>query len=287
MERVGKRGPDLPRPRRATGFSAAGAGQGPTAARGNAGRRAGAGARVTPGAHPLIRSNVWIRLRHARGQSLPGWLMLCSGEIGAFPDGVAEPESDAEVRERLDCARCHQVTVIPVAALRLPATSRPSWAAPGADALAATPQRSHWSRPRAATGHHWRRREPQHADGGADRPPGNGEVRPAQVEEGLKPCRVAATGQLLGRKWVAKYCRSPCRREPLWQLGYTVDTLETAVDGGLAARGAGFGGDRISPASGLGRRAGKGAGLYPSLASLLAGLQPLRHLCLSGRGRLC
>ncbi len=32
------------------------------------------------------------RLRHARGQSLPDWLALRSGEFGVFPDAVAFPE---------------------------------------------------------------------------------------------------------------------------------------------------------------------------------------------------
>ncbi len=34
------------------------------------------------------------RLRHARGQSLPDWIALRSGQIGAFPDGVAYPASE-------------------------------------------------------------------------------------------------------------------------------------------------------------------------------------------------
>lgn len=63
--------------------------------------------------HPLVRTDAGIRLRHARGQSLPDWLALRSGEIGNFPDGVAEPETGAQVRELLDYARQHDVTVIP------------------------------------------------------------------------------------------------------------------------------------------------------------------------------
>lgn len=64
-------------------------------------------------AHPLVKIDADIRLRHARGQSLPDWLALRSGEIGCFPDGVAEPESGAQVRELLDYARQHDVVVIP------------------------------------------------------------------------------------------------------------------------------------------------------------------------------
>lgn len=38
------------------------------------------------------------------------------------------------------------------------------------------------------------------------------------------------TGQVLGTKWSFNRFRSPYLRESLWQLGYAVDTLETAVD---------------------------------------------------------
>jgi alkyldihydroxyacetonephosphate synthase len=38
------------------------------------------------------------------------------------------------------------------------------------------------------------------------------------------------TGTLLGKKWQHSRFRSPYLRETLWDLGYVVDTLETAVD---------------------------------------------------------
>ncbi|HET8731891.1 MAG TPA: FAD-binding oxidoreductase [Moraxellaceae bacterium] len=63
--------------------------------------------------HPLVQTSPDIRVRHARGQSLPDWLAVRSGEIGLFPDGVAEPKSAAEVRSLLDHARVHDLTVIP------------------------------------------------------------------------------------------------------------------------------------------------------------------------------
>ncbi|NNM50770.1 MAG: FAD-binding oxidoreductase [Pseudomonadales bacterium] len=63
--------------------------------------------------HPGVQTGAEIRVRHARGQSLPDWLAMRSGEIGVFPDGVAEPESRAEVRELLHYAREHDVVVIP------------------------------------------------------------------------------------------------------------------------------------------------------------------------------
>lgn len=39
------------------------------------------------------------RLYHARGQSLPDWVALRHGRIEAFPDGVAYPSSDEDVRD--------------------------------------------------------------------------------------------------------------------------------------------------------------------------------------------
>lgn len=38
------------------------------------------------------------------------------------------------------------------------------------------------------------------------------------------------TGTTLGRKWQHSRFRTPYLRESLWELGYVVDTLETAVD---------------------------------------------------------
>ena len=63
--------------------------------------------------HPLILTDPEERLRHARGQSLPDWIALRSGQIGTFPDGVAYPTSDEEVRILLDYARKTGVKIIP------------------------------------------------------------------------------------------------------------------------------------------------------------------------------
>ena len=63
--------------------------------------------------HPLISSDPEERLRHARGQSLPDWIALRSGQIRAFPDAVAYPGSDEEVRSLLDFARKTGVKLIP------------------------------------------------------------------------------------------------------------------------------------------------------------------------------
>ncbi len=64
-------------------------------------------------AHPLVSVDPEIRLRHARGQSLPDWFAVRSGEFVAFPDGVAFPESAGEVGELLRYAADNAVSVIP------------------------------------------------------------------------------------------------------------------------------------------------------------------------------
>ncbi len=51
--------------------------------------------------HPLVSDDPAERLRHARGQSLPDWVALRSGRIPAFPDGVAYPVTEEDVRALL------------------------------------------------------------------------------------------------------------------------------------------------------------------------------------------
>jgi alkyldihydroxyacetonephosphate synthase len=63
--------------------------------------------------HPLISTDPEERLRHARGQSFPDWLALRSGRIPAFPDGVAYPISDVDVRALIDLARLTDTKLIP------------------------------------------------------------------------------------------------------------------------------------------------------------------------------
>ncbi|SDH43783.1 FAD-binding oxidoreductase [Pseudomonas panipatensis] len=53
------------------------------------------------GEHPLVVREPLDRLLHARGQSLPDWLAMREGEFGRFPDGVAYPQSAAQIRELL------------------------------------------------------------------------------------------------------------------------------------------------------------------------------------------
>ena len=64
-------------------------------------------------AHSLINTDPEARVRHARGQSLPDWLDMHSGNVDTFPDGVAMPESSEEVRELLVHAKANDLVVIP------------------------------------------------------------------------------------------------------------------------------------------------------------------------------
>jgi alkyldihydroxyacetonephosphate synthase len=63
--------------------------------------------------HRLIETDAEVRVRHARGQSLPDVLEMRGGAVDTFPDGVAFPESSEEVRELLDYAVAQDITVIP------------------------------------------------------------------------------------------------------------------------------------------------------------------------------
>jgi alkyldihydroxyacetonephosphate synthase len=63
--------------------------------------------------HPLIDVNAETRLRHACGQSLPDWIALRFGRIHAYPDGVATPNSDEEVRDLISFAVRTGANLIP------------------------------------------------------------------------------------------------------------------------------------------------------------------------------
>jgi alkyldihydroxyacetonephosphate synthase len=49
--------------------------------------------------HQLVSKDPELRLRHARGQSFPDWVVMRSGRIPACPDGVSFPQSDSQVRD--------------------------------------------------------------------------------------------------------------------------------------------------------------------------------------------
>ena len=63
--------------------------------------------------HPQINTDPLARLQHARGQSMPDWLAMRNGLDLVCPDGVACPETSAQVRELLNWAYQHQVCLIP------------------------------------------------------------------------------------------------------------------------------------------------------------------------------
>jgi len=66
-----------------------------------------------PQEHKLISQDKEQRVRHAKGQSLPDWLAMRSGDIKVFPDGVAFPENVQQVKDILAYARKHNVVLIP------------------------------------------------------------------------------------------------------------------------------------------------------------------------------
>jgi alkyldihydroxyacetonephosphate synthase len=53
------------------------------------------------------------RIRHSHGQSLPDWIALRSGRLGAVPDALAHPASDDDVATLLALAAKAGATVIP------------------------------------------------------------------------------------------------------------------------------------------------------------------------------
>lgn len=63
--------------------------------------------------HPLISTDKEDRVRHARGQSLPDWLAMRSGDFKFFPDGVAFPESSEDLVELLSFCDQENILVIP------------------------------------------------------------------------------------------------------------------------------------------------------------------------------
>lgn len=63
--------------------------------------------------HPLVSFDEEQRVRHAKGQSLPDWLAMRSGDISCFPDGVCFPENRQDVKDILGYAKAHNVDLIP------------------------------------------------------------------------------------------------------------------------------------------------------------------------------
>jgi alkyldihydroxyacetonephosphate synthase len=63
--------------------------------------------------HPLVDTRAEARLRASFGQSMHDWLRLRFGVLGRVTDGVAFPQTSADVRALLDWARAHGVQVLP------------------------------------------------------------------------------------------------------------------------------------------------------------------------------
>jgi len=63
--------------------------------------------------HPLVDRERLGRARHARGQSLPDWVALRSGRVPTFPDGVAHPRNDEDVRTLITYAQETGAHLIP------------------------------------------------------------------------------------------------------------------------------------------------------------------------------
>ena len=69
--------------------------------------------RATLAGHPLVSDDPSVRLRHARGQSLPDWIALRSGRVGPVPVGVATPRSDDDLAALFAYARTSGAALVP------------------------------------------------------------------------------------------------------------------------------------------------------------------------------
>lgn len=63
--------------------------------------------------HPLITTEPDERVRHATGQSLSDWVAVKSGRISVFPDGIAYPHTDEDVRKLIQYAQASDTKLIP------------------------------------------------------------------------------------------------------------------------------------------------------------------------------
>ena len=63
--------------------------------------------------HTLINTDAEVRVRHSRGQSIPDWIAMKSGDFGVFPDGVAFPETNEDVKALLKLAEQEDLILIP------------------------------------------------------------------------------------------------------------------------------------------------------------------------------
>jgi len=82
--------------------------------------------------HPLILTDLPLRIYHSHGQSLPEWISLRGGTIQRFPDGVAFPNTTEELQDLLTFAAKQKIIIIPygggtsvVGHLAIPEKKRP------------------------------------------------------------------------------------------------------------------------------------------------------------------
>jgi len=61
----------------------------------------------------LVTTDPLQRLLHTCGQSLPDWIAMRSGQIKVYPDGVAHPTDENEIRQLLRYAEQQGVVLIP------------------------------------------------------------------------------------------------------------------------------------------------------------------------------
>jgi len=61
----------------------------------------------------FIKTGVDIRLLHARGQSLPDWIALRSGQVYNYPDGVSYPGSLQDIKKVIAYAKENSIHLIP------------------------------------------------------------------------------------------------------------------------------------------------------------------------------
>ncbi|MBM3285570.1 MAG: FAD-binding oxidoreductase [Candidatus Aminicenantes bacterium] len=63
--------------------------------------------------HPQINRDPDVRLRHARGHSLPDWISLRYGTVESFPDGMSRPASEEDVEKIIALASKAGACLIP------------------------------------------------------------------------------------------------------------------------------------------------------------------------------
>jgi alkyldihydroxyacetonephosphate synthase len=170
-------------------------------------------------AHRLVDTGAAARVLHAHGQSLPDWLRLRYGMTGIAPDGVAWPESGAQVR-----VRAMAQARLPLSLLRLsnPLETQTTLALAGHKKLVAVLETylrwrgCHAAKCMLMIGASGSRSAASAALSGA--------LAIARGHGGIH------VGRAMGDKWKRNRFRNVYLRNGAWALGYAIDTVETALD---------------------------------------------------------